>query len=62
MADAEKYDRSCLRDLRTTDPREDKKRIEDSKGGLLEDSLRFGYVAMSEMAAVLVGSESSSVK
>ncbi|KAF2811373.1 HET-D [Mytilinidion resinicola] len=28
----------CLRDLRLTDPRDDKKRIEDIKGGLLEDS------------------------
>lgn len=28
----------CLRDLRLTDPRDDKKRIEDTKGGLLEDS------------------------
>ena len=41
MTDAEKYDRRCLRDLRTTDPREDKKRIEDSKGGLLRDSYRW---------------------
>ena len=29
--------RSCIQDLRTTDPREDKKRIEDTKGGLLRD-------------------------
>jgi NACHT domain/Heterokaryon incompatibility protein (HET) len=28
----------CLRDLRITDPRDDKKRIEDTKGGLLENS------------------------
>ncbi|KAF2785655.1 beta transducin-like protein HET-D2Y, partial [Melanomma pulvis-pyrius CBS 109.77] len=28
----------CLQDLRLTDPRDDKKRIEDTKGGLLEDS------------------------
>ncbi|CZR63606.1 related to vegetatible incompatibility protein HET-E-1 [Phialocephala subalpina] len=28
----------CLRDLRLTDPRDDKKRIEDTKGGLLEGS------------------------
>ena len=41
MEDAEKYDRSCLKDLRTTDPREDKKRIQDSKGGLLQDSYRW---------------------
>lgn len=30
--------RSCIKDLRTTDPREDKKRIEHTKGGLLRDS------------------------
>jgi hypothetical protein len=29
---------SCIQDLRTTDPREDKKRIEDTKGRLLRDS------------------------
>jgi hypothetical protein len=28
----------CLQDLRFTDPRDDKKRIEDIKGGLLKDS------------------------
>lgn len=28
----------CIQDLRLTDPRHDKKRIEDTKGGLLEDS------------------------
>jgi hypothetical protein len=32
---------SCLRDLRVTDPRDDKKRIEDTKGGLLRDSCRW---------------------
>ena len=32
--------KKCLRDLRLTDPRYDKKRIEDNKGGLLEDSYR----------------------
>ncbi len=26
----------CVQDLRLTDPRDDKKRIEDTKGGLLE--------------------------
>jgi hypothetical protein len=31
----------CLQDLRPTDPRDDKKRIEDTKGGLLEDSYRW---------------------
>ncbi|KAH0555818.1 hypothetical protein GP486_006235 [Trichoglossum hirsutum] len=30
--------RICLQHLRTTDPREDKKRIEDTKGGILKDS------------------------
>ncbi|KAG4427767.1 hypothetical protein IFR05_016752, partial [Cadophora sp. M221] len=33
--------RSCLKDLRTTDPREDKRRIEETKGGLLKDSYRW---------------------
>ncbi|KAH8650398.1 beta transducin-like protein HET-D2Y [Tricladium varicosporioides] len=33
--------RSCTQDLRITDPREDKKRIEDTKGGLLEGSYRW---------------------
>ncbi|KAK1990768.1 hypothetical protein LX36DRAFT_663931 [Colletotrichum falcatum] len=28
----------CLRDLRVTDPRHDKRRIQDTKGGLLKDS------------------------
>jgi hypothetical protein len=31
----------CLRDLRATDPRKDKERIEDTKGGLLADSYRW---------------------
>jgi hypothetical protein len=31
----------CLRDLRATDPRNDKKRIEATKGGLLADSYRW---------------------
>ena len=31
----------CLQDLRLTDPRHDKKRIEDTKGGLLKDSYRW---------------------
>ncbi|RDW66117.1 hypothetical protein BP6252_09752 [Coleophoma cylindrospora] len=31
-------DKKCLIDLRVTDPRDDKKRIEDTKGGLLRDS------------------------
>ena len=28
----------CIQHLRLTDPRDDKKRIEETKGGLLEDS------------------------
>jgi hypothetical protein len=31
----------CIKDLRLTDPRDDKNRIEDTKGGLLEDSYRW---------------------
>jgi hypothetical protein len=31
----------CIQDLRLTDPRHDKKRIEDTKGGLLEGSYRW---------------------
>ncbi|UPK93766.1 hypothetical protein LCI18_004701 [Fusarium solani-melongenae] len=34
-------DGHCLSDLRTTDPRDDKRRIEDTKGGLLKDSYRW---------------------
>jgi hypothetical protein len=33
--------KDCLRDLRSGDPRDDKKRIEDTKGGLLADSYRW---------------------
>ncbi|KAJ5042653.1 beta transducin-like protein-like protein HET-E4s, partial [Bipolaris maydis] len=31
----------CLQDIRRTDPQDDKKRIEDTKGGLLADSYRW---------------------
>ncbi|KAF2688292.1 HET-domain-containing protein [Lentithecium fluviatile CBS 122367] len=31
----------CMQDLHLTDPRDDKKRIEDTKGGLLNDSYRW---------------------
>jgi hypothetical protein len=31
----------CIRDIRNTDPRHDKQRIEDTKGGLLADSCRW---------------------
>lgn len=33
--------KECLRDLRPTDPRDDRKRIVDTKGGLLEGSYRW---------------------
>ena len=34
-------DNTCLADLRLTDPRDDRKRIEETKGGLLKDSYRW---------------------
>ncbi|OCL00979.1 beta transducin-like protein HET-D2Y, partial [Cenococcum geophilum 1.58] len=34
----EKEDKECVQHLRLTDPRDDKMRIEETKGGLLEDS------------------------
>ncbi|KAH6883570.1 NACHT domain-containing protein, partial [Thelonectria olida] len=34
-------DEQCLKDLYLTDPRDDKKRIQDTKGGLLRDSYRW---------------------
>jgi len=34
----EKEDKECIQHLRLTDPRDDKKRIEETKGGLLGDS------------------------
>ena len=36
-----KEDKECIQNLRLTDPRDDKKRIEETKGGLLEDSYRW---------------------
>jgi len=36
-----KEDKECVRHLRLTDPRDDKKRIEETKGGLLEDAYRW---------------------
>jgi NACHT domain/N-terminal domain of NWD NACHT-NTPase len=36
-----KEDQECIQNLRTTNPRHDKKRIEDTKGGLLSDSYRW---------------------
>src|SRR5579859_2135085 len=35
-------DRQCLEDLRVTDSRDDKKRIEETKGGLFPDS--YGWI------------------
>lgn len=32
----------CIRDIRLSDPRDDKKRIEETKGGLLKDACRWG--------------------
>jgi hypothetical protein len=37
----EPQSQSCIQDLRITDPREDKKRIEETKGGLLRDSYQW---------------------
>lgn len=34
-------DKQCLRDIRETDPRDDKKRIQDTKGGLLTNSYQW---------------------
>ena len=36
-----KEENDCLRDLHVSDPRNDKKRIEETKGGLLQDSYRW---------------------
>jgi hypothetical protein len=38
--DFEQRTRSCLADLQATDPRDDKTRIEQTKGGLLADVYR----------------------
>jgi hypothetical protein len=40
MDEIQKQER-CIQDIRSTDPRDDKKRIEDTKGGLLRDSYRW---------------------
>ena len=39
--DDEAKNSQCLRDLRLTDPRDDKARIEQTKGGLLKDSYKW---------------------
>jgi ABC-type molybdenum transport system ATPase subunit/photorepair protein PhrA len=36
-----KEDQECIQNLRLTDPCDDKKRIQETKGGLLEDSYRW---------------------
>ncbi|KAJ4346491.1 uncharacterized protein N0V89_010420 [Didymosphaeria variabile] len=36
-------DQECIKHLRVTDPHDDKKRIEDTKGGLLKDSYRWVF-------------------
>ncbi|KAJ5936709.1 hypothetical protein N7466_003159 [Penicillium verhagenii] len=41
IGQAESLDQECLRALRTTDPRHDKERIKDAKGGLLKDCYRW---------------------
>ncbi|KAF2189151.1 WD40 repeat-like protein, partial [Zopfia rhizophila CBS 207.26] len=41
LSDERMLHRECLQHLRITDPRDDKKRIEETKGGLLEDSYRW---------------------
>jgi hypothetical protein len=38
LVQLEKEDQECIQHLRLTDPRDDKKRIEETQGGLLEDS------------------------
>ncbi|KAJ5741600.1 hypothetical protein N7533_011009 [Penicillium manginii] len=38
---SETLDQACLRDLRVTDPVDDKERIKNTKGGLLKDSYRW---------------------
>src|SRR5690606_21747764 len=38
---ADEENRKCRQDLHRTDPRDDKKRIEQTKGGLLKDSYRW---------------------
>ncbi|KAJ5917576.1 hypothetical protein N7466_011130 [Penicillium verhagenii] len=41
LVQSETLDQACLRDLRATNPVDDKERIKDTKGGLLEDSYRW---------------------
>jgi Cdc6-like AAA superfamily ATPase len=41
MRNIAEKDRQCIQDLHSTDPRDDKRRIEETKGGLLKDSYRW---------------------
>ncbi|KAJ5404139.1 hypothetical protein N7509_004010 [Penicillium cosmopolitanum] len=41
IVQSETLNQECLRDLRTTDPLDDKERIKNSKGGLLKDAYRW---------------------
>jgi hypothetical protein len=41
LLDKIKQTQDCIRDIRNTDPRDDKTRIQDTKGGLLEDSYQW---------------------
>ncbi|KAJ5889647.1 hypothetical protein N7504_010457 [Penicillium tannophilum] len=41
IVQSETLDQACLRDLHATNPVDDKERIKDTKGGLLEDSYRW---------------------
>ncbi|KAJ5708179.1 hypothetical protein N7488_007980 [Penicillium malachiteum] len=41
LGQTESLDQACLHDLRTTNPHDDKERIKETNGGLLEDSYRW---------------------
>ncbi|PVI01519.1 hypothetical protein DM02DRAFT_591000 [Periconia macrospinosa] len=41
VLDETRASENCIRDLHSTDPRDDKRRIQDTKGGLLEGSYRW---------------------
>jgi hypothetical protein len=41
LKDIAREDRKCIQDLHTTDPYNDKSRIEETKGGLLQDAYRW---------------------
>ncbi|KAJ5902684.1 hypothetical protein N7495_003212 [Penicillium taxi] len=46
VVQSETLNRACLRDLRTTNPLDDKERIKNTKGGLLKDS--YGWILDNE--------------